>query len=718
MHRHTAGRLLAGGFVALTLGAAALRGQTPPPEPTPAPTPAPVHEDVVVSATKIPEEAIDIPASTSVVTGEEIRLRGARTLADALQGVVGIDTGNGSDSGPRLPNIGLWGLKEFDALLVTVDGIPAGGPFNPELSQIPVDDIDRIEIVRGPQGTLYGVSAFAGMIQVFTRRGQTTGTSTAGGGSFSTVYGSAGYGYPLASDFRLRFEGSLGRSDGWQPRSGHDAGRFSVTADKTWGQTTLQAQLLGYYDGNGFGSPMPVDAGQPLPGFQVDENYEVLGARTDHRVYGLSTKLETPIGSGWKLENLTGVTYDWQNLVRSFIVGQEGSVASATGTALKPEAWTVYDDLHVLKDFTAAGRHRLVAGAALTWGQVNAAGKGFDFDLLVSPVPIIPRLEDIPVGDVRSFSDHRTFLGFYGSDEWTPFAALTVTGGARFDVTSESLSAFMHELSTDEIAASSDSRNDTAWSGGLALLYRLLEKPAGALTAFNLYASARSNFKPAAPNLTEAEAVEILKPERSNAVEAGVKTSWLDGSLALDAAWFDMALKNVVVSGLGPRDEPELTNAGEESFKGVEVSLKYAPKDVPGLSFAGGYAHHNARFVHFSFLTPDGELGVVDGNRLELVPRDMWNLGLSYQSPKRGPGAFINVRHQNHRPLNRRNTFYTPSFFSCDAGVNWEFGWARVSVYGRNLTDSRHYVTESELGDSQFYVAPPRSFAADLSVRF
>ena len=117
---------------------------------------------------------MDVTGSVAVVTGEELRRTGARTLQDALQDVVGVEAAGGSDGGPRFPNLGMWGLKEFDALLVTVDGVPAGGPFNPSLAQIPIEDIDQIEIAKGPQGTLYGVSAFAGMVQVFTRRGKNT----------------------------------------------------------------------------------------------------------------------------------------------------------------------------------------------------------------------------------------------------------------------------------------------------------------------------------------------------------------------------------------------------------------------------------------------------------------------------------------------------------------------------------------------------------------
>jgi len=228
---------------------------------------AKTSESVVVSATKVPEDPVEISNAVSVVTGEEIRRRGARTLAEALQDVAGLDTANGSDNGSRLPNIGLWGLKEFDALLITLDGVPVGGPFNPSLSQIPVEDIERIEIVRGPQGTLYGVSAFAGMIQVFTRRGVAGGSLRLGGGSFSERYANASFSAAAGKGLTLRAFGSLTRSNGWQDRTDSSADRFNFSGQKKWGQTSLDFNLSISRDTQHFGSPLPVDAGQPLPGF-------------------------------------------------------------------------------------------------------------------------------------------------------------------------------------------------------------------------------------------------------------------------------------------------------------------------------------------------------------------------------------------------------------------------------------------------------------------
>ena len=73
-----------------------------PPSPT-------ASAEVVVSATKLPEDAVEIPASTAVVTGDELRRRNVRTVADAIHDVTGVDTGNGSDNGAHAANIGVWG---------------------------------------------------------------------------------------------------------------------------------------------------------------------------------------------------------------------------------------------------------------------------------------------------------------------------------------------------------------------------------------------------------------------------------------------------------------------------------------------------------------------------------------------------------------------------------------------------------------------------------
>ena len=704
--------LLSLGLLRASLASA--QNTTPPPPPQP--TPAPVSENVVVSATRGPEIETEIPGQATVVTGDELRRRNASTLADALADVVGLDTGNGSDNGSRLPSIGLWGVKEFDALLVMVDGVPVGGPFNPLLSQISVEDIDRIEIVKGPQGTLYGVSAFAGMIQVFTKSGSKGTEVGVSGGSFSTGRLYASHTADIGAA-KLRLFGSFERSDGWQDRTDYKGDRGGLRLDTpVFGAGKLSVTFDLIRDTQFFGSPLPVDNGEPVAGFRIDRNYEVKGARIDHHVYSLTTHWQQPLSASVLLENVFGIARDNQISIRSFIDGVEGNEATAAGVALKPQETDVSDDLHVTTRFSAAGVHRLVAGAALTWGRTTAKGTGFDIDLRVDPVDV-PDFASTPAGDHLSFVDRRTFFGVYVNDEWTPVRFLTLTGGARYDRVSERLFAKVQEVGAPNADVSRDFRSDGQWSGGLSALVRLVEDRSAALNDANLYVAAKSAFKPAAPNLTEAENAEILKPERTRSGEVGLKTRWLDRQVSFDVSVFHMIFENLVISNVGPDGNPQLLNAGSERFQGSEFTLGYRPAALSGLSFLAGYAHHDARFIEFSFLTPDGALRVVDGKRLELVPRDLWNARIEYATGS-GPSAFFALRHQNRRPLNRRNVNYTDSFFESDAGVGWDFPWGRISVVGRNLGDSRHYVAESEIGDSQFYVAAPRRFTAEMSFRF
>ena len=677
---------------------------------------------IVVSATKTRHDPLNIPNGTAVVSGKELRRTGARTLADALIDVAGVEAGGGSDNGTRITNIGMWGLKEFDALLVTVDGVPVGGPFNPSLAQIAVDDIERIEIVKGPQGTMHGMSAFAGTVNVVTDRSTAgRGEVMLGGGDYTNFHGTA-RGHKEVNGWRMDGSVSALRDDGWQERTENEnyRGRYSLE-HALWGGTA-GLDITGLHDRGDWGSPLPVDAGLPVPGFQTDRNYAIGGAEVKHDVFGLNTHGSWSVNEKTRLENTLGFSYDSQHALRSFFLDPgaiAGDTVDAEGADLKPEETTLFEDLRAVTKLELGGQHELITGASITWGHTSADGHGFDFDQLLSDPASIPDFSQVPHGDNRSFKDTRTFFGFYAHDEWTPHKYFTISGGGRFDQANEDLETSFEELSVPSpVLNSSDSQNINDWSGDISALIRLLPDGAkGALDAVNLYGSWKSSFKPAAPNLTEAEAAEILDPEHTHSIEGGLKARAFAGQLALDLSGFQMEFTNMVVSILDASSNPELVNAGHQRFKGWEVQLTAQPRRVPGLSFAGGYAWHDPRFVEFTFVTPGGTLRNVSGNVLELAPRLLWNARVGYSHAK-GPGAWVAYRHQGERFLNRRNTFITDPFDEWDAGLTYEVQRVRVSVVGRNLGDSRHYVGESEIGDSQFYVAPSQRFTAAVTLPF
>ena len=100
--------------------------QTPPPSTLPV-----MSGTVEVTTTKEPIEVERAPASVTVVSGEDLRARGATDLASALELVTGVSIAPGGDGGPASSVPEIWGLREFDAFLLVVDGVPWVAPSTP-----------------------------------------------------------------------------------------------------------------------------------------------------------------------------------------------------------------------------------------------------------------------------------------------------------------------------------------------------------------------------------------------------------------------------------------------------------------------------------------------------------------------------------------------------------------------------------------------------------
>src|SRR6184192_2871802 len=126
-------------------------------------------ETIEVTATKIAEDVTLVPASVTVIDGDELRARNAHDLESALGLTAGLSIAPGGDGGPAGSVPEMWGLREFDAFLLVVDGVPWGGAFNPDLPSLDLNDVDRIEVVRGAAPVMYGATSFVGVIHVIHR---------------------------------------------------------------------------------------------------------------------------------------------------------------------------------------------------------------------------------------------------------------------------------------------------------------------------------------------------------------------------------------------------------------------------------------------------------------------------------------------------------------------------------------------------------------------
>jgi len=156
-------------------------------------------EEVVVTATKIEESRKKIGKTVTVITADEMRQEGVHKVGEALRNLAGLDVAeNGAFGG--VTSVFLRGANS-EHTLVLIDGIEINDPISPtrsfDFAHLTIDNIERIEIVRGPQSALYGSDAIGGVINIITKRGsrvQEFKSLSIEGGMYNTFLGSAGLG--------------------------------------------------------------------------------------------------------------------------------------------------------------------------------------------------------------------------------------------------------------------------------------------------------------------------------------------------------------------------------------------------------------------------------------------------------------------------------------------------------------------------------------------
>lgn len=151
-------------------------------------------EPIVVTATRTARTVDETLAAVTVITREDIERLQASSVEEVLRGVPGVSLSNNGGAG-KATSVFLRGTNS-DHVLVLVNGVKVGSPTlgTASIQDIPLGQVERIEIVRGPRSSLYGSEALGGVIQIFTRKGggATTPTFSLGAGSHRTSTGSAG----------------------------------------------------------------------------------------------------------------------------------------------------------------------------------------------------------------------------------------------------------------------------------------------------------------------------------------------------------------------------------------------------------------------------------------------------------------------------------------------------------------------------------------------
>jgi vitamin B12 transporter len=239
----------------------------------PSPTASPIEaeaEQIVVTATRFDIPLDQSPATVSVITSEDIEQKQIQRVSDALREVPGLSVVQTGTAG-QLTSVFMRGLPSED-MQVLLDGIPINqglsGAMN--FADFTTDDIERIEVVRGPQSTIYGPRALAGVIQIFTKQG--TGTPgamvAAEGGSYDT-FREWGQSDGKIDDFDYSIAGSRLDTDNARPNNNYR--NTAGISDVGWSpDKQLRIGSLFTYSVSDTGNPNTIFDPRPIDHFLTE----------------------------------------------------------------------------------------------------------------------------------------------------------------------------------------------------------------------------------------------------------------------------------------------------------------------------------------------------------------------------------------------------------------------------------------------------------------
>jgi iron complex outermembrane receptor protein len=723
-------------------------------------------ESVIVTARHTQEREQDVPISMSVLTADSLDATGAYTLADIQHQIPGLVSYN---SNPRNSSVGIRGLGVTSAqdgldtsVGVYVDGVYLG---RPGMALQDLIDVDQVEVLRGPQGTLYGRNSSAGAINITTKAPSFDPSLTAevSGGSYTynqerftatgpLIDGLLAYRLTAFNTYRDGYTNNYktGGRDNGVNRSGLRGqllatpnkdlsirwiGEYSVEDDTSNG--SVITQILP--DSIGVATARTKAALTATGWAPFASNSTGTNAIHDMRTRQAATSVEVDYDLGWGDATSITAYRQWEffplqdsdntpldilqvNVARTRDVQatQEFRLAS------KPGSFTWQTGVFLfhqnLRDNYILNQYGYDAGAFLT----NYARQS---NPTAAAVAISPGAQYID--DVRSRTDS---VAVFGQFNWEIVTGLTFTGGVRFtqdwrDGTAVSSVKGTIPASLTPAINYNLRINGNNVSGLASLAYKLDDDSLLYVTYSNGYKAAGLNLDAAVP-----AAGLVLQPELTDDYEAGTKINLLDNKLFVKADVYWTELSGLQANYYPPDGSKSyLTNAGDVRARGVELETTYAVTNNFSLGVNGAY--NEATYTSYAAAPcPIGVSGLcsLTGRPVYEAPKWVANVNASYSwDYDANTRPYVSAQYSF---TSRYNGTIDDSPYTQIPGytlVNFRIGAALangkydVAIWANNAFDQRYYTSTalaSLPGASSFGVsgAPgtPRLLGATFRANF
>ncbi|WP_411818625.1 TonB-dependent receptor [Hyphococcus sp. DH-69] len=648
------------------------------------------HDQVVVTASRREETLVETPIAVSAYGGEQLREANIQTFPDLVTQSPNVHFGfNGNNTNIAIRGIGtnLQGISSDPGVGFHVDGAYVA---DPGLALATLFDVKRVEVLRGPQGTLFGRNATGGAVNIISNTPTDDPefglSASAGLPAGEHVEGFASG--PISGDGtllgRIAFEQTYRRGDVKNiaptgPRRLNDKNDFAGRLQFEWRPTdTFSARILGQYqESNTAGAPYYY-AGQvahdlPVP---LEDTFMAKPGDSEIAVNQGEVKL---------MEWSTGLFWDWDigfGSLSGTVTRRESEnsrIVDGDGTAVQ---YIDYDRFVKRETTTAEILFSSDDSSRLTY---ILGANYYDDSAYAEGFTIVPFVVPFPIGNPNTVDTES--YAFFGHAKYEITPAWKIFGGARY---------------------TKDKKQDTQLSVAGAVTAETAmdwSKPTFEVgTSYDFgynrtgYVKYATGFKGGGFNNNS-----TFEPESNSMWELGLKGSYFDGLLTGNLALFRMNYENLQVYQIRFTVEDgsgsSVTNAAQATINGAEAEFALHLTPEFTLKLDGGWL--DATFNNFITGDPAREsLGDLDlsGNRLPNAPKFMVGIEPKYNTPLANGGELnlgvrfdwkstvyfseFNLPEVSQGPAGRLNAY---------ANYTLPNGKWQVGLYGRNLTDSAAY---------------------------
>lgn len=702
----------------------------------PEPGPKAGLNEIIVTAQRRDENLQNVPIAVTAISAEALETAGIKDVADLQHVVPGLRINNSVGYGvTTLRGIGLLTIPagEESPTAFYVDGVYSYGGA---AALMALNNIQRVEVLKGPQGTLFGRNAVGGVIQIVTRDPQTEPSLqlNVGYGNYNTVeasgYATIGLSSNLAADLSVYYRD---QADGWGQNlfNGQDVNKSSALAIRSkwlWqaDERTDITATFGYSRSrNLVGSSLRAEPGKTLfdgtsyPGF-YNSNVNFDGGPTQFESYNTSLR----IGHDMDWARLQSITSYQRYIYKAVLDGDATPTAFINNESRIPQSvWTQEVQLVSPKSSPVSWLvGALYLHDQLHFDPVRASGSVFSF---------------IGVGPGQSLLfDTRQKLSSYsafGQVTWPILSGTRLTGGLRYTSDKRGISSqTLLDLGVPGVSPIGfpPSVPQSKTFGKLTYKVALDHDITQDLMVFASYSR---GFKSGVFNPLDATAPPV-EPSVLDSYELGVKSEWFDRHLRINLSAYHYDYNNMQVRTTSATTGLTVTaNAAKATIDGADLEIEAII--TPRFSVRGSVSYLDAKFTDYPnapinvpnqvfppFFGNVQIVGDATGNPLPFSPDWTVNLGAQYAIPT-DIGEFSISANGTYSGRQVGFDFggrvYLPSSVVVNSVIDWhspDKKWS-VSLWANNLFNERYlnFLSAEAVGD-QAIAAAPRTFGIRIGV--